>query len=149
MADRAQDEHARWLALKSLIDSGLHHADLDAVLARIDEEPDGTVADGARGHLVKNGGLTDEDLRRLRSRPGFEVGPMRRIVDEACWLRDAEAAADETELRRVVATGIKSVQQLVVHRDDLPRPVLEQLASDGATRAIRNVARQRLNRRRP
>ena len=74
---------------------------------------------------------------------------MRRIVDEACWLRDAEAAADETEFRRVVATGIKSVQQLVVHRDDLPRPILEQLASDGATRAIRNVARQRLNRRRP
>ena len=49
MADRAQNEHARWLALKSLIDSGLHHADLDAVLARIDEEPDGTVADGATG----------------------------------------------------------------------------------------------------
>jgi len=42
------DEHRRWARLKASIDAGVRHGEIEALLARINDEPDSAVADGAR-----------------------------------------------------------------------------------------------------
>lgn len=141
--DRPDAEHARWLLLKRAIDGGVQHDRLHDVLDQIDQEPDRAVADGARGYLIKSGGLDDEALASLAQHPGFADGSVRHLLEEEQELRRAGAASNTDELMRSARSGLKSVQLRLLERKELPEAVREYLADTGATRAIRNRAAHR------
>lgn len=142
--EQHEGEHARWLLLKGAIDAGFQRDRLEDILDKIDREPDRGVADGARGYLVKSGGLADDALASLGRRPGFSEGPIQRILDEEMELRRARQASVDRDLLRSAESGFKSVQLVLLDRRDLPGEVLRFLAATGATRAIRNRAAERL-----
>jgi hypothetical protein len=142
-AFEAEDEHVRFAAYRRAVDSG---EPLEGIVDQLANDPDQVMADSVRTRLLDRA-TTRDDVTQLLDRPGFSSRAVLWKAEERIAVLDARQAQSQEQLLAVVATGIKKAHLELLERRDLPQDVLVALVDAGATRAIRNRARQRGGRR--
>lgn len=142
-AFEAEDEHVRFAAYLRAVDGG---EPLEGIVDQLVNDPDQVMADGVRIRLLDQV-TTRDDVTQLLDRPGFSSRTVLRKAEERFAVLDARQAQSQDQFLAVVATGIKKAHLELLERHDLPQDVLVALVDAGATRAIRNRARQRSGRR--
>lgn len=140
----AEDEHVRFAAYRRAVDGG---EPLEGILDQLANDPDQVMADSVRTRLLDRA-TTRHAVAGLLARPGFSSRAVLRKAEERLAVLDARQAQSQEQLLAVVAMGIKKAHLELLERQDLPRDVLVALVDAGATRAIRNRARQRVGDRR-
>jgi hypothetical protein len=141
------DEHVRFGAFVDFVKDGLHHDGRDWLVAKLSADPDQTMADAVRIYWMEEAGLPEVELAELDREPGFDSPIVQRRRREARIMRAVTETATESELLGVAESGLPRAHRLLVSRDVLPFAVVQYLADNGASKAVRNIARQRLNRR--
>ena len=135
----SEDEHVRYSAYCGLLGAA---DSSDWLLDRLAKDPDQVMADGVRIRMIENAESRNA-VAALSSRPDFASNPVRRKAEERNAVLDALEAVSEAQLLAVVGTGFKQAQLELLKRRDVPQAVLRTLAEEGATRSVRNQARQR------
>lgn len=138
-AFEAEDEHVRFAAYLRAVDGGEL---LEEILDQLANDPDQLMADSVRTRLLDRA-TTRDDVTQLLDRPGFSSRAVLRKAEERIAVLNVRQAQSQEQLLAVVATGIKKAHLELLERQDLPQDVLVALIDTGATRAIRNRARQR------
>lgn len=94
--------------------------------------------------------LTDAQFAELAEHPALAHPSIQRVYRRQFALRRLRTERlTPTLFHEVQSTDDGAVHRGALQRDDLTRDQLEWLAANGATRAVRNVAKQRLRRRQP
>jgi hypothetical protein len=141
--DEPHTEHLRYSAFLRVLERPVLS---DAIVAQYVElaalDPDRGMAQPALVRLLEHPRLTESQFARLREHP---LAPRAALVQRIDFLRQLRASGAPLDLlRRCAESGDRVVHEKLLERRDLPRDILKWLHARGATRAVRNVASQRL-----
>ena len=141
-------EHHRGAILVAFLDgkSALSDDDVATLLQLAALDPDQTFRSSFAHGLIRFRGLTGGQFELVASQAVDRA--FERVVARARLLRALDAAAP-TAISDALASRDGAVHIALLERRDLSIDHLQQLAKDGANKAIRNRALQLLDRRRP
>lgn len=141
-------EHYRWaafhaiLAKNNVLDDTLIARYVQ--LAQIDE--DQGMAESALLSLLRQPGLTDAQVERLSKHPAYTSPVAQRLIERIRLLRELQSSLLTEDLfMRCIASNDQTVQRQLLDRKDISCQQVELLRNQGANRAIRNIAKQRLH----
>jgi hypothetical protein len=111
------------------------------------EEPDNGVGEGAVIRLVGHRAMTESSLDAIEQRLPVEwKAANARLAERRVRLPLEQGLIDEGHQLAAVGQGSRNVHLWLLDNVDLSQAALQQLAAEGATRAVRNRAAQRLRR---
>jgi len=126
----------------TLLDRYIHLAQLDEDLG---------MARSALIELISWRRLSDNQFEHLSKHPAFADPYIQRIVEKKVRLLRQLGSSDpltDELFERCLASRNRRVQEVLLIRSDISRQQIEVLSQQGCGKAIRNMAKQRLNRRR-
>lgn len=151
-SDDRSPEHYRHRAFAAFVARAERWSDEDlrALLMLRDAGQDGVDLSAQRAiALVESRAITTAQLDALASHePRVLTAPIERRYRRACLRRAIAARGVAACAERIRAEADGHVQRELLDRPDLDVELLRWLRHHGANRAIRNRARQRLERRR-
>lgn len=142
------DEHERYAAFRATLahNPSLDDATIDRYIALAAADVDQTMAQAALVDLLAHRGLSDQQFQRVRNDSRCDTPLLRHIGQRHALLREmrqSEQLSDDF-MSCVIGSGDATVQRAVLQRTTLNAGHLTLLRDQGATRAIRNTAKQRL-----
>ncbi|MHB8876065.1 MAG: hypothetical protein ACYC8T_20435 [Myxococcaceae bacterium] len=140
-------EHYRYAAFLALLGGGpLSDELVGRYLELADADSDQSMSLTALHDLLEYRELTDAQFELVRRHPRLQEA--RRAAGTAL-LRALRRDGPSAELLdRCLAAGDSRVHEALLAMDDPPPSIIEGIAERGASRAIRNIAAERLRRRR-
>jgi hypothetical protein len=150
LSDDKNEEHYRYQAFALFLreKEGLNDNEVQSLLVLEDCGDDGVNMEASRAIMLLDSGLlTDQQLADLAEHPAVADSATRRVYVRQLMLRRLRSEAMSISLFEAIQRcGDEAVQRAALDRDDLDREHMEWLASEGANRRVRNVARQQLAR---
>ena len=139
-------EHYRYSSFCSLLDRAVQDTvTLDRFIELADLDADQTMARAALGQLVRHSGLATQQLNYLKSHPSFASPILQTILDQTLLLRELHSSDLSDDLfNRCLSSGKDGVQRTLLDHSRISKEQVETLSEHGATRAIRNLAKQKL-----
>ena len=150
-SDDKNTEHYRYAAFQSLLAKSEQLTDEEleryVELARLDE--DQFMSTAALIDLIHWPGLATEQFERLRIHPKLDDPILHKAHRRRALSRELSRAPalTEAQFEVIFSSGDSAVQRDLVERRDLSITQLRKLREGGANRAIRNIAKQALQRR--
>ncbi len=142
-------EHYRYIAFCRLLDEQTSVDDLtmDRYIELAEIDDDKAMAFAALVRLIRYPGLTRQQLDRLKCLPPFAQEDLQRTIEEAQLLRDLDSEDIADGLFDQAMTFSKpSVQRKLLSKAHISLRQLEILRDRGASKAIRNLAQEKLRR---
>lgn len=138
-------EHYRFAAFRALLERAAFDDQLvERYLTLAERDPDPGMARAAVFEIMEHPGLTSEQLERVGRSPLCEA----RFLVRTQLLRALHEGSPTPELlQSCVDCREQRVHLTLLALPNLDRKLVRQLAENGATRAVRNQAAVRLNRR--
>lgn len=141
-------EHHRYASFCRLLDRSVID---DVTLERFIElavlDEDQAMAQSALAELGKHTGLTAQQLNYLKDHPAFASQLLQNVIEQTQLLRELGSSDVSDDLfNRCLFIGKDSVQRKLLNTAELSKEQLQALTENGANRAIRNLARQKLRR---
>lgn len=150
-SDDKNTEHYRYEAFQAFLS---HHNMLDEVtldhyIQLASADPDRTMGNAALALLLHWPGLTDAQLQHLRDNPAYNTPLLRKLQQKILLLRELRTAdiSDES-FERFLTSGDAEVHRVLLSKSGLKAEHLKWLQAHGANKAIRNMAKQKLQRNR-
>ncbi len=142
-------EHYRYEAFRRLLESltsiDNHTFDRYIELAELDE--DKAMANAALSLLIRHPSLTHQQLEQIKSLPALAEKTIQKIIEETQLLQELDASAiQDGVFDRCMTLAKSSVQRKLLSKSGITAFQLELLRDHGASRAIRNLAQERLRR---
>jgi hypothetical protein len=104
------------------------------------------LATAALANLLEFQGLTDDQFEQLAANSVFETNGLQRIIRRRRLLKAlSKESVDSGLFELSLASSDDAVQRALVLHRGINREQLEILASDGCNKAVRNMAKQRLD----
>jgi hypothetical protein len=119
-----------------------------AFMSDVTSDPDKMMAQAASIALIDHPGVTDSLLQTIEECvPSTWKAASARLSERRLQLKVVAAPNDAALWDEAVASGSRRVHLWLLDQPSLPRGALRMLASEGATRAVRNRASQAMQRR--
>jgi hypothetical protein len=133
-------EHYRYAAFQALLPEAATHDERFAqYLVLVDADPDPAMAHSALIELLLRPELSDARFERVAQHPWLVEDP--RLPKRHRLVRALRSEGPTPDLvARCLAEGDSGVHWALLGLGGLPRSVLEQLALNGASRRVRNMA---------
>jgi hypothetical protein len=142
-------EHYRYRAFVAFLakSGALDDTQIDRYIELAQTDGDQGMAQSALLHLIHLPGLSDGQLDQIRKHPAFASPVSQKNIERVQLLRELRSVELSSELfERCILSRDSEVQKELLERPDMSRPQMERLRDEGANKAIRNIAKQRLNR---
>jgi hypothetical protein len=140
----AVDDHARYREYQRVL-AGWEALDEARVSEFVGSALSDRVGESAVIDLIGHAAVTEEVLDAIEPQlPEGWKAARDRLHERRVRLPLERGLTDEANLLAAVNQGSRNVQLWLLDNIDLSRTTLERLAADGATRAIRNRASERL-----
>lgn len=148
-SDDKNTEHYRYGAFQTVL---RNHEVLDEValnhyieLALADT--DRTMGDAALGQLLQWPRLSDEQLRQLSSHPAYNLPFLRKLHQRVFLLRELNAnGITDALFQRFLDSQDADIQRVLLLEAGIKAEHLKLLQTEGASKAVRNIAKQKLQR---
>jgi hypothetical protein len=150
-SDDKNTEHYRFAAFRALLanTTSLTNEQIDQVIALATLDSDHTMGGAALAMLAQHRALTDEQLQRLIDHAAYQKPFLQKLLKRVVLLRALTSEAiDDALFDRCLESNADVVQRAMLDKVELNPTQLEVLKEQGTSRPIRNIAKQRLQRRR-
>lgn len=122
--------------------------ELERFLTLVEIDSDRGMAEGALGTLIRSKRISVAQLNELQNREGFHPPALQRLIVRRKLLADiASGELNDDLFDRCLASDDRDVQRELVSVGKLSSAQLTAIAAAGANRAIRNLAKEKLGRR--
>jgi hypothetical protein len=119
-----------------------------AFMSDVTSDPDPVMAQAASVALIDHPGVTDSLLTNIEEWvPSTWKAASARLNERRLQLKIAAAPDEATLWAEAVASGSRRVHLWLLDQPSVPTDALAMLASEGATRAVRNRASQAAQKR--
>lgn len=140
-------EHYRYAAFRQLLtpERVLDDEMVDRYIELAELDEDQNMAQAALGELIRWEGLTDAQLERLSTHRAFAAETLQKIIKRKQLLRElfSTSLTDEA-FAQYISSGDAVVQRELLSKSVVSRKQLETLKAQGANRAVRNMAKDKL-----
>jgi hypothetical protein len=140
-------EHYRYRGFQAVLES--HSIFTDNFISQYIElallDEDRVMGKAALADLIKQPGLSLQQIQQLRTQPAFAETWLQKIFERISLMRelDANPVSDEV-FSRLLRSRDTEIHRHLLALSSVSRDRLKQLETEGATRAIRNQARNKL-----
>jgi hypothetical protein len=151
-SDDKNSEHYRYVAFRAALsgegDISDELIESYITLARLDE--DEGMARAALVDLIRSPRLTATQFQGIGRHAAFTDSELTKLHTRQALLRELKAATAVTDslFELVLSNGDSVMQRVLIDKHELSKERLEALNGRGANRAIKNIAKQLLQRRR-
>jgi hypothetical protein len=148
-SDDKNTEHYRFEAFQAVL---LNHGMLDgAALNHYIElamaDPDPSMGGSALALLIHWHGLTDEQLHQLVRHPAYNQPFLQKLLQQVMMLRELHSTGiNEESFERFLGSQDAVIHRALLSDSRIKAEHLQLLQARGANRAIRNIAKQKLQR---
>lgn len=139
-------EHYRYSSFCKLLEgSTIDDETLDRFIELAVLDEDQAMAAAALTNLVRHDGLTARQLNHLKSLPAFASSELQEAIGQVELLRALDSFNLGDDLfNRCLFNGGDVIQRKLLNHGRISTEQLSTLAERGVTRAIRNLAKQKL-----
>jgi hypothetical protein len=146
-SDDKNTEHYRYEAFQTIFMNRerLDETTLNHYIELANADADRSMGGAALGLLLSWPGLTDTQLQHLSNHPAYDRPFLRKLGQRMILLRELRAIGISDEsFERFLASQDAEVQRALLSDSGLKPEQLRLLQDKGATRAIRNMAKRKL-----
>ncbi len=148
-SDDKNTEHYRFEAFRTVLRNHevLDSAALNHYIELAIADTDRTMGDAALGQLLRWPRLTDEQLRQLSNHPAYNLPFLRKLHQSVFLLRELHAnGITDALFQRFLDSQDADLQRVLLSESGIKAEHLKLLQAEGASKAVRNIAKKKLQR---